>query len=84
MKFAWADGKIKFYTHEKDGKYYFNEVEGSTPIEQPSAELLAKCEGKKFKNYTEAKVFIDGNCPKSEFEILKETVDTLIISALGV
>jgi hypothetical protein len=61
MKYAWVDGKIKFYTHEKDGKYYFDAVEGATPIEQPSTELLAKCEGKTFKNYSEAKSFIEGN-----------------------
>jgi len=66
--YAWVDGKIKFYTHEKDGKYYFNEVEGATLLELPSAELVAKCEGKTFKNFSDAKAFIEGN----DINVLKQ------------
>ena len=71
MKYAWIDGKIKFYTHEKDGKYYFDAVEGATPIEQPSTELLAKCEGKTFKNFTEAKAFIEGTSGPTSEELIQ-------------
>lgn len=82
MKFRVANGKIKFYKYEKDGKYYFDEIEGSTPIEQPTAELLERLQGKTFKNYTEAKGYIENGCPKSELEILRETVDMLVLSEL--
>ena len=68
MKYTWIDGKVKFYKYEKDGEYYFDEIEGSTPIEQPSEELLARLEGKRFANYTEAKEFIENG----EIDYLKE------------
>lgn len=68
MKYCVADGKAKFYTHEKDGQYYFEEIEGSTPIEQPTAELLERLQGRTFKNYTEAKDYIENG----EIDYLKE------------
>ena len=70
MKYTWIDGKVKFYKYEKDGQYYFDETEGSVPIEQPSEELLARLEGKRFANYTEAKNFIESGCPLTETEML--------------
>jgi hypothetical protein len=70
MKFAVVNGKIKFYTHEKDGQYYFDEIEGGTPIEQPSEELLERLEDKTFSNYTEAKNYIENGCPLTETEML--------------
>ena len=68
MKYCVINGKIKFYTHEKDGQYYFDEIEGGTPIEQPSEELLERLQGKTFKNYTEAKNYIENG----EIDYLKE------------
>ena len=68
MKYCVSNGKVKFYTHEKDGEYYFDEIEGSTPIEQPTAELLERLQGKTFKNYTEAKGYIENG----EIDYLKE------------
>lgn len=68
MKYAWVDGKVKFYAYEKDGQYYFEEVEGSTPVEQPSEELLQRLEGRTFSNYTEAKNYIENG----EIDYLKE------------
>jgi hypothetical protein len=82
MKYCVVDGKIQFYKYEKDGQYHFDEVEGGTPIEQPSEELLERLQGKTFKNYTEAKGYIENGCPKSELEILRETVDMLVLSEL--
>lgn len=83
MNYKWADGKIKFCTHEKDGEYYFAEVEGSTPIEPPSAEIVAKCEGKTFKNYSEAKAFIEGGCIEPlSIESLAEVVADIIGGAI--
>lgn len=70
MKYCVVDGIVKFYTHEKDGQCYFEEIEGSTPIEQPSEELLERLQGKTFKNYTEAKDYIENGCPLSETEML--------------
>lgn len=70
MKYTWIDGKIKFYKYEKDGQYYFDEIEGSTPIEQPSEELLERLQGKTFANYTEAKNYIENGCPLTETEML--------------
>jgi len=68
MKYTWIDGKVKFYKYEKDGEYYFDEIEGGTPIEQPSEELLERLQGKTFKNYTEAKNYIENG----EIDYLKE------------
>ena len=68
MKYAVMNGKIKFYSCEKDDKYYFENVEGGTPIEQPSLELLSRLEGKTFSNYTEAKNCIENG----EINHLKE------------
>lgn len=68
MKYCVSNGKVKFYTHEKDGQYYFNEIEGSTPLEQPTAELLERLQGKTFANYTEAKDYIENG----EIDYLKE------------
>ena len=70
MKYTWIDGKVKFYKYEKDGQYYFDETEGSVPIEQPWEELLARLEGKRFANYTEAKNYIENGCPLTETEML--------------
>jgi hypothetical protein len=70
MKYTWIDGKVKFYKYEKDGQYYFEEIEGGTPIEQPTAELLERLQGKTFKNYTEAKGYIENGCPLTETEML--------------
>lgn len=68
MKYCVTDGKIKFYTHEKDGQYYFEEIEGGTLIEQPSAEIMQRVEGRTFANYTEAKNYIENG----EIDYLKE------------
>ena len=68
MKYCITNGKIKFYTHEKDGQYYFEEIEGGTLIEQPSDELLQRLEGRTFANYTEAKNYIENG----EIDYLKE------------
>lgn len=68
MKYAVVNGKVKFYKCEKEGKYYFDEVEGGTPIEQPSEELLERLQGKTFANYTEAKDYIENG----EIDYLKE------------
>ena len=70
MKYTWIDGKVKFYKYEKDGEYYFDEIEGGTPIEQPTEELLERLEDKTFSNYTEAKNYIENGCPLSETEML--------------
>lgn len=47
-----------------DGRVVFAEGE------QPAAELLERLEGKTFKNYTEAKDYIENGCPLSETEML--------------
>lgn len=53
-------------------------------IEQPSAELLARCEGKKLNSYEECIAIVNGTLPKTEIEILRETVDTLLLASLEV
>lgn len=68
MKYCVVDGKVKFYKYEKDGQYYFDEIEGGMPIEQPTEGLLQRLEGKIFKNYTEAKNYIENG----EIDYLKE------------
>lgn len=68
MKYCVIDGKVRFYQYEKNGKGYFDYIEGATPIEQPSEELLARLEGKTFANYTEAKNYIENG----EIDYLKE------------
>jgi CelD/BcsL family acetyltransferase involved in cellulose biosynthesis len=42
-----------------------------TEEEKPSVEMLEKCEGKRFKNYNDAKFFIEtGKLPLTEADIL--------------
>ena len=58
--------EINFYDVTKKDAYIAKLAEREitptvTEYEQPSLELLAKCEGKTFKNYSEAKSFIEGN-----------------------
>ncbi len=56
-----------------------------TEYEQPSAELLAKCEGKTFNTYEDALAFVEtGTMPKTELQILQETVDALVLASLEV
>jgi len=53
-----------------------------TEIKQPSQDIINKVEGKKFNTIAEAQAYMDGTLPKSQLEILQETVDTLVLSAL--
>lgn len=56
-----------------------------TEYDQPSAELLAMCDGRIFNSYDEALIFIEtGAIHKTELQILQETVDQLVLAALGV
>lgn len=49
-----------------------------TEYEQPSAEILAKCEGKKFETYKEAKDFVEGaEIPLTEAEVLALAITEL-------
>ena len=53
-----------------------------TEIEPPPQDITDKVEGKKFNTIAEARGYMDGTLPKSKLEILQETVDTLVLSAL--
>jgi len=53
-----------------------------TEIEQPTQDIVDKVDGKKFNTIAEAQAYMDGTLPKSQLEILQETVDTLVLSAL--
>ena len=53
-----------------------------TEYEQPSQDIIDRVAGKKFNTITEAQAYMDGTLPKSQLEILQETVDTLVLSAL--
>lgn len=64
--------EISFYDIEKKDKFIAHLAEREitptvTEYEQPSAELLARCEGKTFNTYEDALNFVEG----------KETIDTL-------
>lgn len=92
--YAWIDGRLKFAEYKVNDTYCFSEAEKdkliarsdnpAVEVLEQDPELIAKCEGKTFKNFSEAKAFIESGCPKSELEVLRETIDTLIISALEV
>jgi len=54
-------------------------------FEQPSAEILASCVGKTFSSYADAVAFVNGEpIPKTELQLLQETVDALILASLEV
>jgi hypothetical protein len=53
-----------------------------TEYEQPSQEILNRVADRKFNTIAEAQAYMDGTLPKSQLEILQETVDTLVLSAL--
>lgn len=56
-----------------------------TEIEQPSAELLASCDDKVFSSYDDALAFVNGEpIPKTDLQILQETVDALLLASLEV
>lgn len=56
-----------------------------TAIDQPSVELLASCEDKTFSSYDDALAFVEtGVVAKTELEILRETVDALLLASLEV
>jgi len=56
-----------------------------TECDTPSADLLAKCKDVFFNAYSDAEQFVNtGIKPKSQIEILQETVDALVISDLEV
>lgn len=56
-----------------------------TELEQPTSELLASCDGKTFSSYANALSFVNGEPQQiTELEILRETVDALILASLEV
>jgi len=56
-----------------------------TELEQPSAELLASCNGKIFSSYDDALDFVNGEpIPKTELQILQETIDVFLLTSLEV
>lgn len=55
-----------------------------TPIEQPTADIIAKVQGKTFNSCQEAQQFIDtGIINKTDIEIMQETIDGLLIAVTG-
>jgi hypothetical protein len=68
--YAWVDGRVKFAKYRVNNRLCFSETDrdrymsrltnpAMEELESPAAELLEKCEGKTFKNYTEIKAFIE-------------------------
>ena len=90
-KVEWRDQKRKFYSLEEANEFIARltarqkEVEYTViELEQPTVEQLEMVEGKLFNTYAEAKAFVEtGVLPKTELQILQETVDLLVINSLG-
>ncbi len=79
----------EFYDVEKKDAFVLKLQERNveyteTEIEQPAQDIVDKVDGKKFNTIAEARGYMDGTLPKSQLEILQETVDTLVLSALEV
>ena len=92
-KLTWQEREenreLEFYDAEKKNAFLEilskgNIIPTIIEYEPPTQEIINKVAGKKFETCAEALEFISGNIQKSDFEILKETVDTLVLNALGV
>jgi hypothetical protein len=70
---------------EKDNLVKLYPTATVTPLDQPTADLTAKLQGKTFDSWDEAKVFIDANgiVPPSELDNLNDAVQKLILAQLG-
>ncbi len=81
--------RIEFHDAEQKDKYVSvldkrNISFTITELETPPQDLLDKYAGRTFTTKREAQMFVDGTLPKTELEILQETVDTLVLAALEV